>query len=50
MPIKDLPNGQEQDLWLDLEDPKEKAGSHNMQAGAQHNAVGMMLGHAMRSL
>ncbi len=26
MPIKDLPDGQEQDLWLDLQDPKEKVG------------------------
>ncbi|KAA6428994.1 MAG: plant synaptotagmin, partial [Trebouxia sp. A1-2] len=24
VPIKDLPDGQEQDLWLDLQDPKEK--------------------------
>lgn len=26
VPIKDLPDGQEQDLWLDLQDPKEKVG------------------------
>ncbi len=25
VPIHDLPEGEEQDLWLDLEDPKEKA-------------------------
>lgn len=24
VPVKDLPDGQEQDLWLDLQDPKEK--------------------------
>jgi len=26
VPIKDLPDGKEQDLWLDLQDPKEKVG------------------------
>ena len=25
--MKDLPDGQEQDLWLDLQDPKEEVNS-----------------------
>ena len=39
MPIKDLPDGKEQDVWLDLEDPKEKAGYH-LQADALPSCAG----------